>query len=48
MGNNVTRIWFREKTAKIVQGQGLCNLLTKTIDTTSENVDKVKITKDIQ
>jgi hypothetical protein len=36
------------KPAKIVRGQGLCKLLTETIDTTSENADKVKDTEDIQ
>ena len=36
------------KNAKIVWGQGLCKLLTETIDTIFKNVDKVKVTEDIQ
>ena len=36
------------KPTKIVRGQGLCKLLTETIDTTSENVDKVNIIEDIK
>ena len=35
------------KPVKIVQGQGLCNLLNETINTTSKNADKVKVTEDI-